>query len=308
MTKPIGYLVLAHTDPVHCKRLVSRLLNDEDAQVYVHVDLKSTCDFSAVAALSTTRVHLIKSRVSISWSGFSMVEATIGMMKEALASVREFDYLVLLSGLDYPLTEPQALRTYLHSQPYLQHINRFDVSNSPEHYLKLLSRFQFRDSWFGSSKLDKLARKLATLAARPFKRKLPAGMTCFGSQWWALTDPCARYVCEFWDGDKEYRKFFKYAYAPDEYYFQTIIQNSRFREEASPLLEYKGRGTWRTANLHLIHPSLSKTYTEADFAEVMESDKYFVRKFTTAKSTALLDRMDLAIDAAGRANPDLART
>jgi hypothetical protein len=52
---------------------------------------------------------------------------------------------------------------------------------------------------------------------------------------------------------------------------------------------------WRTANLHLIHPSLRKIYTEADFEEVMAANRCFVRKVNTAASSRLLDQIDGAI-------------
>jgi len=52
---------------------------------------------------------------------------------------------------------------------------------------------------------------------------------------------------------------------------------------------------WRTANFHLIHPSLRKIYTDAEFNEVMAADRCFVRKVNTVASSKLLDQIDNVI-------------
>ena len=43
----MAYLILAHTDPEQVRRLCAMLLLDEEADIYIHVDLKSKHDFSA---------------------------------------------------------------------------------------------------------------------------------------------------------------------------------------------------------------------------------------------------------------------
>jgi hypothetical protein len=129
----------------------------------------------------------------------------------------------------------------------------------------------------------------------PIKRKLLEGMICTGSSWWALTPDCCRYILKFVTEHQEYDEFFRYIHCPEEHYFHTIVQNSPFVDEAVPILPYRGRGMWKTANLHVIHKSLRKIYTDADFDEVIQSNRCFVRKVTTDRSKTLLDRIDSEI-------------
>src|ERR1700722_429281 len=103
MTKAIAYLVLVHTDSQHCIRLVSRLLSDHGAHIFIHVDRKSRADFSAAATLDPARVHFVRERNEVSWSGFSTVRAILATMREALTFRTNFGYLVVLSGMDYPI-------------------------------------------------------------------------------------------------------------------------------------------------------------------------------------------------------------
>jgi hypothetical protein len=287
-----AYLVLAHTDPRQCARLTRALLADREAHIFLHVDGKSKLDFSSVLSLDAARVHWVANRYTVTWGGFSMVRATLAAIEQALSSPVEFDYLVLLSGMDYPIHHPEAIRDFVRSRPYRQHINRVDVRASPEHYLQVASHFDFRDAWLPYPTLDKVLRKACTLALRPVSRSLPAGMVCTGSSWWAITDECARYVLDVARNQPEYEKFFRFVLASDEYYFHTVIQNSRFAAEAVPLLPYQGRGMWRTANLHVVDPSLARTYILADYDEVMATGKSFVRKVTSAVSGPLLDKID----------------
>jgi Core-2/I-Branching enzyme len=295
MSKPIAYLVLAHADPQQCARLVKRLLCDEKAHVFLHVDRKARSDFSPVGTLDPARVHMVQERYRVSWSGFSTVRAILTAMREALSIDVTFGYLVLLSGMDYPLKHPGEISRYLHEQPFRQHINRVNVRDSPEHYLKLAKRYTFRDAWLPAGKLDKLLRKLATIAVTPVERKLLAATICTGSSWWALTPDCGRFILNFAAEHEEYNRFFKYVHCPEEHYFHTIVQNSPFSGEAAPILTYSGRGMWKTANLHVIHPSLRKIYTDADFDEVMRANRCFVRKVMTALSTTLLDKIDVEV-------------
>jgi hypothetical protein len=295
MTKPVAYLVLAHADPEQCTRLISRLLADPSCYVFVHLDLKTRSDFSGAASLDPVRVHFIKERYEVSWAGFSMVKGILAIIRGALASKIDFGYLVLLSGMDYPIRHPDEIRQYLYNQPFLQHMNRIRVEDSPEHYLKLARRYVFHDAWLPASSVDKFLRKAATTAVMPFKRPLLEAVLCTGSSWWAITSEFAAYVLKFVSDHKEYDRYFRYLHSSDEHYFQTILENSPFAHEAAPVLPYTGRGMWKTANLHVIHPSLKKIYTAADFDEVMSSNRCFVRKVTTRTSTPLLDQIDESI-------------
>jgi hypothetical protein len=299
MMKAIAYLVLAHTDSRQCRRLLTRLLSDRDAHIFVHVDRKSRSDFSAAEELDPDRIHFVRERYEVSWSGFSTVRAILAAMREALTFPVNFGYLVLLSGMDYPIKHSMEIKSYLYGQPFRQHINRVNVADSPEHYLKLARRYTFRDAWLPAGNLDKLLRKLASIAVIPVKRKLLQDMICTGSSWWALTPDCGRFIFKFLEEHPEYDQFFRYLHCPEEHYFHTIVQNSPFVGEAVNMLPYTGRGMWKTANLHIIHPSLRKIYTEVDFAEVMQSNRCFVRKVTTDLSTALLDRIDVDIRLSG---------
>jgi hypothetical protein len=289
----MAYLILAHTDPEQVRRLCAALLLDEQADIYIHVDLKSHNDFSACQALSTKRIHFISERHRVYWSGFNMVLATLALMRAAVNAEPTYHHLVLLSGQDYPLKHPKVIKEYLLNSPFPQHINRINALESQDYYIHQVTRFHFRDAWLPFTLVDKVIRKIATVAAMPIRRSLPNGLIpCEGSQWWALTEECARCLLTMVRERPELSQLYRYAMAPDEHFFHTLVQNSPFVDEAAPLMPYTGKGMWKKANFHIIHPSLKKIYTLADMDELIDSDKLFVRKVNTAQSTPLLEVLE----------------
>jgi hypothetical protein len=289
----MAYLILAHTDPEHVRRLCATLLRDEQADIYIHVDLKSHHDFSACQALSNDRIRFISERHRVYWSGFNMVLATLALMRAAVDAEPIYHHLVLLSGQDYPLKHPKVIKEYLLNSPFPQHINRINALESQDYYIHQVTRFHFRDGWLPFTLADKVIRKIATVAVKPIRRSLPHGLVpCEGSQWWALTEECARCLLAMVRDRPELSQLYRYAMAPDEHFFHTLVQNSPFADEAAPLMPYTGKGMWKKANLHIVHPSLKKIYTLADIDEVRNSDKLFVRKVNTAQSTPLIDVLE----------------
>jgi hypothetical protein len=88
----IAYLILAHTHPLHLTRLISAL-HTEHAHIFLHIDKKSQ---DMICLPITNTITLIKNTVTVNWGGFSVVQATLNLSKEATAS-GEYDYFILLS-------------------------------------------------------------------------------------------------------------------------------------------------------------------------------------------------------------------
>jgi hypothetical protein len=289
----LAYLMLVHTDPKQVYRLCATLLLDEKADIYIHVDLKSREDFSACQELSRERIRFISERYKIYWAGFHMVLATLALMKAAVEARVGYHHMVLVSGSDYPLKHPRAIHQDLLDSRFPQLINRINAFDSPEYYIHQVTHFHFRDGWIPSTTPDKILRKLATLSVWPIKRSLPEGLVpCEGSQWWVLTEECVQYLLMMVREQPDLSHLYRYAMAPDEHFFHTLVQNSPFAVEAAPIMAYTGKGMWKKANIHVVHPSLKKIYTLVDFDELMTTGKLFVRKVNTLDSTTLMDKLD----------------
>ncbi|HBP90928.1 MAG TPA: beta-1,6-N-acetylglucosaminyltransferase [Nitrospirales bacterium] len=91
----IAYLILAHHMPEHLPRLV-RALNDRGVDFDIHVDAKT--DMTPFLGCAAPNVHFVAPRIPVKWGRWSLVEATLALMRQALSRRVPYDYLVLLSG------------------------------------------------------------------------------------------------------------------------------------------------------------------------------------------------------------------
>jgi hypothetical protein len=129
----------------------------------------------------------------------------------------------------------------------------------------------------------------------------PGGLTPhFGSQWWAMSRPCARMVLDRYSTDAALVRYYRRALAPDEHFVQTIVANSvhgRVDHEST----YRGTDQFGEAPLHYIRPTREESgprqgskpawvdvATELD--ALRDSGKFFVRKIRHQRDADLIDR------------------
>jgi hypothetical protein len=292
--KKIAYLILAHADAEHLNRLITVL--EGNCDFYIHIDAKSDIhEFKRIVLSEKT--CFIKDRLSISWAGISMVVATINLVKAALYSGNEYSHLVLLSGSDYPIKKTVYINSFFNQQPAREFIKFIDMRESPEHYLKQIKIKWFKEPIFSASSrslqvFDKVIRRIFNYMLFKNSWDENAIIPYFGSQWWALTPGCCEHIFDYINKNKDYYSMNKYTFSPDEHFFHTLVGNSHYLEKSDGLQTYEGRGTYKLANFHIIHPSLSKWYDLTDWDEICASDKLFVRKVNSLKSKELLDKID----------------
>lgn len=292
--KDIAFLILAHTDPVQVARLCRAL--DYRARIYVHLDAKVDIRPFLAQPLPES-VVFIQDRVRVSWAAYSQVDAALRMMRATLDSGHDFSHLVLLSGLDYPIKPLSSLHAFLNLNAGRELIGFVDASVSPA-YRVFYEHYWFLEagSWLRPASLDRLIRHGFGRALRQFVRKpQPTGMTCcWGSAYWALTPACAQHILEYGESNPAYVKWAKSSFAVDEHYFHTVVAHSRFLESSEGFKAYEGAGpqTWRLGCLHI---NRRKLHTEADFDELRDSDKYFVRKIVSGQSDRLVERLNAEI-------------
>ena len=96
----IAYLISAHTDPQQLLRLVDAL--HVTAEYFIHVDARSDIKPFRSLLKSRRNVHFVSPRVEVTGGDMSEVEVQMTLLESALRNRRQFDYLCMLSGMDYP--------------------------------------------------------------------------------------------------------------------------------------------------------------------------------------------------------------
>lgn len=233
----IAYLILAHNNPEHLNRLI-QALQSPHAYFYVHVDKKT--DIGIYKKITGKNVVFCSERIDCVWGNISLVDASLVLVKSALAEVRPFDYFVLLSGACYPVQPREYIESFFNTHKGGEFIEAFALPNF-EHGKKLerLSRY-----WITrGGRLDGIKWRLqkfinSFFPERDYVKHLNGAQAMAGSQWWALSHEAVKHVVGFIADNPGFYSFCKHTDCPDEFVFQTILWNSRFGEKISHSLTF----------------------------------------------------------------------
>jgi hypothetical protein len=223
--------------------------------------------------------HFLK-RHKCYWGGFGHVAASLEGIKEISHMDIYFDYVVLLTGQDYPIKSNRYISTFFRKHAGALFLEYFPLPHDAWQN-RGLNRIE---SWH----FHLFDKHLIFPPNRyfPFKRKFPEGFRSFGgSSYWCLTRECVEYVYGFTERNVAFVNFFKYVDVPDEMFFQTLILNSRFAEKAvNDNLRYID---WR--DLSSGSPAILR---KDDFVHIAASSKLFARKFDMKIDAGVLDMID----------------
>ena len=284
----LAHLILTHSNPARLERLVRRLQH-QNADVYIHIDKKiDSQPFHYLEKLGG--VYLIQNRIAVDWGNYNMIGATLSSFKEILASNIEYSHINLLSAQDYPLKSPEEIQQFLFANAGRSFMNYRLIPDEWDEPLTRLTQYNFGDFKIpGKYQLQNMANKFLPA------RKIPAGMKIYGrSQWLTITPEAIRYTFDFLGNNKKAARFLKLTWAVDELFFQTILLNSPLKDTI--------------VNDHLRYIKFKKgapnpeTLTINDAQELIESGKFYARKFDGTVDGEILDFLDAQMLAAGKAN------
>jgi hypothetical protein len=296
----IAYIVLAHGDPRLFGRLMHRL-NHRDAAAFVHLDKKSPLAPFEEQVYTLPNVHFLSNRIHVMWAGFSQCESTLLTFEAALAATDErCTHFVVISGADYPLASNREILDFFAQRPRQQFIRRFDLMASGDSHQTWRIRGRFFREWADRFTWKRRPLFVIERFLRLFPRRLPDGVRfAAGSNWVALTRDCAAYCVEKARSDRRLVNFFRPAFGPDELFLHTLVENSPFVDQASPIEPYvdisKIGGPFAYGNVHALTPKVPITTAEdAEAILASRGEKLFTRKLSSARSQAALDVFDKA--------------
>lgn len=293
----IAYILSAYKDAPHLAHLVTAL--DDSADFYIHIDLKA--DIHPFKELLGDKMTFIP-RHWVSWGGWEQVEYQKELLAAVLHSGIEYTRVVCLSGQDYPLWTNQEIHQYFdehHETEFIVGMNLTHCAQADQRS-KIVNYHFFRDlrwrnNWW-KNKLIVASRNL--IKGFPI-RKQPTTLlenkkvdVFFGSDYWAITLPCARYIYEKLCTEKEMIHYFKTSFVPSELCIQTLVFNSSFGKQAL-LHEGDYPGLSGLTPLHYIdYGRAIKTLTIEELPVLQQSGKMFCRKVVSGASAKLIDEID----------------
>lgn len=297
----IAYIITAYKDAKQLSRLIRAL--DKSADFFIHIDLKVdiTPFYSILSDLKN--VFFTTNRFFINWGGFGQVRSQQELLKSVVERGILYDRVVCISGTDYPLWSNSDIQSEFASNKLKEYIIGFNItqSTSVAQRRKVVVFHFFRDIRVASTSVKKVfsgaSRKIMQLL--PIRRRSYTVMddkradVYMGSDYWALTYNCARYVYEQMCAQKQLMRYFKFSFVPSEMVVQTIVFNSPFASSAIFYNEKIYNGLGPLTPLHYIeYNGFINTYKMEDYDKLQKSGKMFFRKAESGISDALLDKVD----------------
>lgn len=296
----LAYVVLAHSDPRLFGRLMHRLSHPH-AIVFVHIDKRAELGPFKEQVAGLANVHFLANRIHVMWAGFSQVESTLRSLEAAISNTDErCTHIVIISGADYPIASNEEILQFFAERPSTQFIRRFDLMTCGDsHQIWRVKGWYFRE-WADRFTWKRKPLFLIERILRLFPRQLPKNIRfATGSNWIALTRDCAAFCVGKARSDFDLIKLFKPVFGPDEIFFHTLVENSQFARQSTPIEPYvdmtKSGGPFAFGNVHALTPNVPiTTADEARAILAKRNGKLFTRKLSSDRSHAALDIFDEA--------------
>ena len=294
----IAYLILAHEHPKHLGKLIDRLTSTA-AVFFIHLDKKSPA--AAFRHIRGENIHFTSKRKTVHWGDFSIVEATLLLLRAALAHPSRPQRFVLLSGADYPLHSAAYIEAFFERHGDTEYMGLTPMPSDEED--KPISRLTTYKARPGAAKINWLVRRaLVRFGAIPKERDYRAhlkGITPYGgSMWWALSREACEYMLEFIDRERRMVRFFKHTHCPDESFFHTILGNSAYKNHMLREVTYAdwtagGRSPALFSEAHLERFREARGFSTSGGADAVPA--LFARKFSD-ESTEIAERLRQLIE------------
>lgn len=258
----LGFVMMCHTALDRAAQ-VARHWAERDCPMVIHLDKrvpKAKFEWLKRELGDLDNIRFCK-RHRCEWGTWSLVAASqtaSEMMLEEFPGVR---HVYLASGSCLPLRPVDELRAYLAARPmtdFIESVTIRDVDWTVDGLNTERFQLRFPFSWkrhrFLFDRYVELQRNIG------FRRKTPEGLLPhLGSQWWCLSRQTLSAIIQD-PRRREFDRYFKLVWIPDESYYQTLVRNySRNIESRSLTLskfDFQGKPhVFYDDHLHLLRRS-----------------------------------------------------
>ncbi|WP_312469055.1 beta-1,6-N-acetylglucosaminyltransferase [Neobacillus sp.] len=272
-----AYILQIHQNPDQVNKFIKQLISEKQADVFVHIDKRNYQNLKERIAKSPF-VKVLQQCGICEWGDISQVDSTIRLLREVVASEKEYDFVCLRSGQD--LLVKAGFKDFLINNKgkifmTLGNVGRFNSGLMEISWPKFIRKryASFHPARVFRSIVLGLYRKGINIFPNP--NKLPEEYSLYkGSQWFTVPYEVAQYIIRFLDENEWFYKYFEHSLVPDQWFFHTLIMNSQYKTDVidNNLLFLKWGETLSSQNS-------PQDLTSEDSQLIEESDDYFARKF-----------------------------
>lgn len=279
--KKHAYLIMIHDYIEQAKNLIA-VLDDVRNDIFLHVDAKyKYLNYDDIRQAATHAGIFFVDRMNVVWGSDDQIKCEINLIKAAL-SHGKYAYLHLLSGADFPIKSQDYIHDFFNENQGKEFVH-FEVANIEGVEREKISLYHLLQHRVGSTRrfLYRVQRILVRVqrTLRIDRTKNDQKLFAKGANWFSITSEFAQYVVS---QEKWLIKRFRYTLCADEIFLQTLLINSRFRDNLyyskfdDNYLGCMRLIIWEKEVNHA-HPL---EFTEKDTEQLKESKMLFARKFS----------------------------
>jgi hypothetical protein len=306
----ICYLIQTHKNPEQIYRLV-KLIKQLSPDSYVLISHNYyTCDLDRIPIQNLPNVEIIISN-KIQRYDFSILQAYFNAIDWLFQHNIKFDWLVNLTGQDYPTQPLPKIEKFLVQTEYDGFLEYFDVF-SPQspwslktaynryYYQYFLSPVQLSSKqkiiFKPVKKFINFFQKIVRVDISPVlmiaykSKKLPFNrqFKCYGGSYFTtLSWKCISYLHALSINPSKIINYYKKTLLPEESLIQTLLVNSKKFNLCDRNYRYINFEHSRHGHPHLL--------THQDYPFLIQEDIHFARKFDIAENSKILDMLDKRI-------------
>ncbi len=302
----VCYLLQTHRSPEQIYRLVHTIKKSSpDSEVLVSHDF-TNCNLDDSGLQNLSGVHLIPGKGGR--GDFSIVQGYLDAVDWLLSHQIEFDWLINLSGQDYPIQPLSEIEQFLAQTSYDGFLEYFEVFSKESHWSirEGYTRYLYRYSKLGFELTEWQRQVLTPLKIlnyiQPFfriniaydligfKTSTPFNdkFICYGGSYFCtLSRQCIQYLYEFYQSNPEIVEYYRHVCVSDESFIQTVLMNSRLFNLCNDGKRYFDFSKTKNGRPLVL--------TTSDYPSLVKSNAHFARKFDVTQDSKILDLLDTKI-------------
>lgn len=300
----ICYLIMSHKDPEQIYRLI-RTIKTSSPNSYIllsHDSINCSLDVSCFGKDSGIDFQFIRAERG----DFSLIYKYFSSINYLFSNNIDFDWLITLSGQDYP-TQPLSKLEHLLSTTQYDGFLEFFKAFYPESPWSLREAYQrylyqykrlslSAPKWMISiMKPIKILNYLQPFIRISFTYGLRIGVkvqsifnhdfNCYGGYFFSvLSKKCVQYLNSFYQNNSQTLEYYKHVLQPEESFIQTVLVNSKKFNLCNECKHY-----YDFSHTTYGHPVI---LTEKDYDAMTQQKYYFARKFDVNVDGKILDILD----------------
>lgn len=276
-----AYMIMAHNNEWQLKILL-RLLNVSDNDIYLHIDKKSINQFNVNSIrriVDKAELH-IYSNYSVYWADISQTECQMFLLKQAVKT--NHDYYHLLSGHDLPIKSHRDIVNFFEINYGMQFVHFESHSYCQK---ETCLRYYLLDKYL---RKDDCNSKIVELNDWLLRKQREYGIErhlfC-GANWYSITHELAS---EYVKSTKRMLRKVRFSRSSDEYILQTYLKTSKRKYDFYDLREDDYHSNMRYIDWSRGNPYV---WREKDYDELINSEYLFARKFDEKIDKKIIEKI-----------------